>query len=177
MDFLEKRRAKNSAYQQQQQQQQQCTSAAGPDSAAAAAAADTAAAAADTAAAADSSVSDITIDVACDIELQEKKQQQQKTPGSSTAASSSGSSSGGCGSSGSSASSSQIHACVILDPIYRLGEVVGYVVQRTYVSPQHVQGAPKLVLKDVLGLLKAEGRDILAHGLSPAHDVKSGGRS
>jgi hypothetical protein len=164
LDFLEKRRAKNSAYQQQQQQQQQCTAAAGPDSAAAAA---------DTAAAADSSVSDITIDVACDIELQEKKQQQQKTAGSSTAASSSGSSSGG--SSGSSGSSSQIHACVILDPIYRLGEVVGYVVQRTYVSPQHVQGAPKLVLKDVLDLLKAEGRDILAHGLSPAHSVKSGG--
>jgi hypothetical protein len=54
---------------------------------------------------------------------------------------------------------------------------VGNVVQHTCLSPQHVQGAPKLVLKDVWGLLKAKRRDILAHGLSPAHSVKSGGHS
>jgi hypothetical protein len=198
MRKLQNRMTRRSNVNQQQQQQQQCTSAAGPDRAAAAAAAadcgfssltmhvacnsdhlqhqqqqqqqvaGSAAAGPDgTAAAADSGSSDIIISIACDTDhfahQQQQQQQQLKTAGSAAAISR--------GSSGSS----HIHACVILDPIYRHGEVVGYLVQRTYVSPQDVQGAPKLVLKEALGLLKAEGRATLRHGLSPAHNVQPGG--
>lgn len=97
---------------------------------------------------------------------QQALKQQQETASSAAAASS--------GSSGGSSVSGGIHAFVMLDPIYRDGEVVGYVVQRTVLSPQGVKGAPKLVLKEVLALLKAEGRTILQHGLAPVHNIKPG---
>jgi hypothetical protein len=58
--------------------------------------------------------------------------------------------------------------------MYKDGEVVGYVVQSTFLSPRGEKGAPKLVLKEVLELLKAEGRTLLQHGLAMAHEVKPG---
>jgi hypothetical protein len=83
---------------------------------------------------------------------------------------------GGCGSSCSSGSSDggHIHACIILDPMYKDGEVVGYVVQSTFLSPRGEKGGPKLVLKEVLELIRVEGRAMLQHGLAMAHHVKPG---
>jgi len=155
--------------QQQQQQQQQCIAAAGADCAASPPPPSTS----------DTDILDHII-VACDTELlpcphehqQHKQQQQQKQQ--ETAASSSSSSDSCSSSSSDSSGSGQIHACVMLDPIYRDGEVVGYFVQRTFLSPRGPKGAPKLVLKEVLGLLKAEGRSILNHGPAAAHNVKPG---
>jgi len=79
---------------------------------------------------------------------------------------------GGCGSNGSSGG--HIHACVVLDPVYRDGEVVGYMAERTFLSPKGVKGGVKLVMKDVLGLLKAEGISSLNLGVAVAQDVKPG---
>lgn len=99
---------------------------------------------------------------------QQKRQQQQPHQGTASSAGADHSSSGG------SSDSGRLHACVVLDPIYRGGEVVGYFVQRTFLSPHGVKGAPKLVLREVLGLLKAEGRAILHHGPAPTHNIKTG---
>lgn len=69
---------------------------------------------------------------------------------------------------------SKIHACVVLDPIYNEGRIVGYLAERSFLCPRGESGAVKLVLRDVLGLLKVEGRQVLNLGLAVAHEVKSG---
>jgi hypothetical protein len=69
---------------------------------------------------------------------------------------------------------SRIHACVVLDPIYSDGRIVGYLAERSFLCPRGESGAVKLVLRDVLGLLKVEGRQVLNLGLAVAHEVKSG---
>lgn len=90
------------------------------------------------------------------------------------------------GSKGSSSSSSsndvsisigdgRIHACLVLDPIYCDGQVVGYLAERSFLCPRGVKGAVKLALRDVLGLLKAEGRSVLNLGLAVAYETRPGG--
>jgi hypothetical protein len=64
---------------------------------------------------------------------------------------------------------------LVLDPIYKQGKVVGYLVQRTFLAPQGEKGAAKLALVEVMGLLRAEGVSVLSHGLAPAHNTRPGG--
>jgi hypothetical protein len=73
-----------------------------------------------------------------------------------------------------SSGGSRVHACVVLDPIYSEGRIMGYLAERSFLCPRGESGAVKLVLRDVLGLLKAEGRQVLNLGLAVAHEVKSG---
>jgi hypothetical protein len=76
----------------------------------------------------------------------------------------------------SSSSAGRIHACIVLDPIYKDGRVVGYVAERLFLAPGGVKGAIKLALREVLGLIKAEGRACLSLGLAVAHHIQPGGR-
>jgi hypothetical protein len=68
----------------------------------------------------------------------------------------------------------RIHACIVLDPIYRDGAVIGYTAERSFLHPQGVKGAVKLLQRHALALLKAEGLSLLNLGLAVGYEVKPG---
>jgi hypothetical protein len=72
------------------------------------------------------------------------------------------------------ASSPRIHACIVLDPIYSGGRVIGYTAERSFLHPQGVKGAVKLLQRHAVELLQAEGLARLNLGLAVGYEVKPG---
>jgi hypothetical protein len=73
-----------------------------------------------------------------------------------------------------SASSPRIHACIVLDPIYSGGRVIGYTAERSFLHPAGVKGAVKLLQRHAVELLQAEGLARLNLGLAVGYEVKPG---
>ena len=68
----------------------------------------------------------------------------------------------------------RIHGCVVFDPIYHNGEVVGYTAERMFIHPQGNKGAIKHIQREALALLKAEGKQLLNLGLAACYQIKQG---
>ena len=68
----------------------------------------------------------------------------------------------------------RIHGCVVFDPIYQNGEVVGYTAERMFIHPQGNKGAIKHIQREALALLKAEGKQLLNLGLAACYQIKQG---
>jgi hypothetical protein len=109
-----------------------------------------------------------------------------KGPSSSTDGSSTGTgltssttSSGRRASSGAAAAGSPspgIHACIVLDPIFSGGRVIGYTAERSFLHPHGVKGAVKLLQRHAVDMLKTEGLARLNLGLAVGYEVKPGAR-
>lgn len=68
----------------------------------------------------------------------------------------------------------RIHACIVLDPVYSSGRVIGYTAERSFLHPRGVKGAVKLLQRHALALLRAEGYSLLNLGLAVGYEVKPG---
>jgi hypothetical protein len=68
----------------------------------------------------------------------------------------------------------RIHGCVVFDPIYQEGAVVGYTAERMFIHPQGSKGAIKHIQREALALLKAEGKELLNLGLAACYQIKEG---
>ncbi|WIA19521.1 hypothetical protein OEZ85_004130 [Tetradesmus obliquus] len=68
----------------------------------------------------------------------------------------------------------RIHACIVLDPVYSSGRVIGYTAERSFLHPRGVKGAVKLLQRHTLALLRAEGYSLLNLGLAVGYEVKPG---